>query len=184
MINSHERAAGRVISGCRTGWAEQRTAAQPSGLCGVGLGVMGLSWEQMLPVRREAKLLWHRLREFFAAKDLGHFTNVAPIVWKRRVNQQEIHQLSIKALSANHMMSWLFFLKFLLLLTLEKNASWTEVFQGTLLGTYFYFKKCAFHDAIVHISARNLLAECALRHYLVVHTKKDGKCRYSNPLVV
>lgn len=63
----------------------------------------------MLPVRREAKLLWHRLWQFFEAKDLGHFTNVAPIVWKRRVNQQEIHQLSIKGISANPIVSWHFF---------------------------------------------------------------------------
>lgn len=42
----------------------------------------------------------------FVVRDVGQLTAVLPIAWKRRVNQQEIHQPSIKSLSAyNPMLS-------------------------------------------------------------------------------
>lgn len=42
----------------------------------------------------------------FVVRDVGQLTAVSPIAWKRRVNQQEIHQPSIKSLSAyNPMLS-------------------------------------------------------------------------------
>lgn len=74
-----------------------------------GVGCDGVELGADAASLKGSKTVLAQIMTIFAAKDLGHFTNVVPIVWKRRVNQQEIHQLSIKGLSANHIVSWHFF---------------------------------------------------------------------------
>lgn len=52
------------------------------------------SWEHMLPIQKEAKSLQHRLLRFRGER-YGSGYVLSPTAWKRRVNQQEIHQQSI-----------------------------------------------------------------------------------------
>lgn len=56
-----------------------------------------LSWEHMPPVQKEAKWLQRGLFHFFFLwwEMWVRLPSFSPIAWKRRVNQQEIHQLSI-----------------------------------------------------------------------------------------
>lgn len=62
------------------------------------LGVGGggaVSWEHMPPIQKEAKMVAAQYYYIFVVRDVGQVTVLSPIAWKRRLNQQEIHQLSI-----------------------------------------------------------------------------------------
>lgn len=98
MINSHERTAALVIWGCHTGWAEWCAAAQPSGIWVGGVGSTELGADAANSEGSE--VVTAQIMTILWWEDVGQLTAVSPIAWKRRVNQQETHQPSIKSLSA------------------------------------------------------------------------------------
>lgn len=101
MINSHDWAVALVISGCHTGWAERCAAALPSGSAGPGAHAANSEGSKMVTAQIITFFLF-----FFAARDVGQVTVLSPIAWKRRVNQQEIHQLSINCHFHTAMSCW------------------------------------------------------------------------------